>query len=272
MQWARPSRRGVLLGALGLLGSGGSVEGGVDGEEGLRERALARYWARRPRHWGLDVPGVISRSDISGVISGSEGEAVALTFDACGGRVHRYDEDLIEVLRREQVPATLFINQEWAEANPDITQDLVDDPLFEIANHGDRHVPLSVRGWVAYGVPGTEHVSAAFDEIRGPHLFFQSRYGVTPRWFRPGTAHCDEVAADLARWLGTPVVGLSVNADWGATASADQVANNVVQAGPGDIVLGHFNHPGSGTAAGISRAIEILREREVSFARLQDVL
>lgn len=96
--------------------------------------------------------------------------------------------------------------------------------------------------------------------------------GEPPRFFRSGTAHYDDVAVRIVDALGLITVNFDINADAGATFSAEQVAAAVRQATPGSICLGHFNRPGSGTAEGVRRAIPALREAGRSFARLGDVL
>jgi peptidoglycan/xylan/chitin deacetylase (PgdA/CDA1 family) len=104
-----------------------------------RDTIVARYGQSRPTVWGLEVPQVTTR------LTTSE-RVVALTFDARGGPGGSdYDERLIRILRRNQAPATLFINSRWIDANPGVIAELASDPLFEIANHGTRHCPLSQR-------------------------------------------------------------------------------------------------------------------------------
>src|SRR5258708_792652 len=92
------------------------------------------------------------------------GRVIALTFDACGGPGGSgYDQALIDFLRRRQVPATLFLNSRWIDANPAAFHLLAAEPLFEIGNHGTRHRPLSVTGRSAYGIPGTRSAGEAYD-------------------------------------------------------------------------------------------------------------
>jgi peptidoglycan/xylan/chitin deacetylase (PgdA/CDA1 family) len=94
------------------------------------------------------------------------GMAVALTFDACDGPGGwSYDGVLIEFLRQEQILATPFLNARWIDANPRVFNDLAADPLFDIANRGTRHLPLSVQGRSAYGIPGTADVGEVYDEV-----------------------------------------------------------------------------------------------------------
>lgn len=75
---------------------------------------------------------------------------VALTFDAdmtsrmlaelkSGKVASWYNEDIIAILRKEHVPATLFLTGLWIETYAAATKDLSNDPLFELANHSYSH-------------------------------------------------------------------------------------------------------------------------------------
>lgn len=271
------TRRGLLGGAAAtaLLGVGAVVAGPAPAQARWwtsmprREEVTAKFGRRVPQQWGTASTGVISRFRTD--TRWGRG-AVALTFDACGGGALGYDADLIATLRRRKVPATLFVNRRWAEANPRTFGSLASDPLFEIANHGQRHIPLSVRGWSAYGIRGTRTLIEAYEEIYYPQSYFNRFWDLNPQWFRPGTAYTDEVAAAMARYIGMPVVGFSVNGDGGATFSSSQVATAIGGARAGDIVLAHFNRPAGGTAEGLDRAITTLRRRGLTFRRLRAVL
>ena len=221
-----------------------------------------------PREGGQEVTGVITRFDPQG------GKLLALTFDACGGGVKGsgYDEELIDLLRSERIPATLFINARWIRSNPDIFTELSSDPLFEIANHGFEHKPLSVNGKEAYGIKGTGNAMEAAWEIEGGAAAIYEVIGKRPLFFRSGTNHYDEVAVRIAGDLGQRVTGCSVNGDAGATNSARQVLEELLSARTGDIVLMHMNRPGGQTAEGVASAIEALKEKGFSFVRLFEVL
>lgn len=222
------------------------------------------YAARSPGAFGLDVRGVISRLD--------QQTGVALTFDACGGSGGGtgYDSELIGFLRQRSVPATLFLNQRWVLANPALASELAAEPLFEIECHGTRHLPLSLTGQAAYGIAGTANAGEAFDELTGSHEWFRSTLGRPPWFFRSGTAHVDEASAAMARELGRPVANFSVNADYGATAAPGVVAQALRGVRAGDIVIGHMNRPGRGTAAGVAQAVPALLDKGVSFVRLRE--
>ncbi|WP_259316475.1 polysaccharide deacetylase family protein [Kitasatospora xanthocidica] len=231
-----------------------------------RAEVVERYGALAPAEWGLDVSGVITELP--------EGEsAMALTFDACGGPGGSgYDADLIDALRAHGVPATLFLNARWIDANPDEFEQLAADPLFEIGNHGTVHRPLSVTGRSAYGIAGTRGVGEVYDEVAGNAEKLTGLLGHPPRFFRSGTAHYDDVATRVVADLGQRVAGFTVNGDDGATLRSAEVRREVASAPPGAIVIGHMNRPGGGTAPGVAAAVPGLLAAGRRFVRLSDVL
>jgi len=225
---------------------------------------VAEFSGRRPLDWGLGVAGVITSTPAA---------QLALTFDACGGPGGAgCDHRLLDTLRRLGVPATLFVNQRWIEANPGVARELAADPLFELANHGSRHCPLSVTGRRAYGIPGTAGVGQVYHEIMDNQAVLRGLTGRAPRFFRPGTAFYDDVGVAITRRTGLLPVNFSVNADAGATLPAPAVAAALAKASAGDIVIAHFNKPGSGTAAGFELALPRMLAHGAAFAQLGRVL
>lgn len=228
-----------------------------------RKRVVAELGRREPKHFGMFLDGMVTRGR----------RRTALTFDACGGpRGAHYDEKLITTLRRREVPATLFLNARWIEAFPSVAAELAADPLFELANHGHQHCPLTVRGQKAYGIPGTTSVGAAYDEIVRGMDAVAALTGSRPRLFRPGTAWADDVGLAVARAMGVRVVSFSINVDEGATASTSTVAENLGLVRSRSITLAHFNHPEGKTAEGLARALPGLLEEGRRFVRLSDAL
>ncbi|MFF2955192.1 polysaccharide deacetylase family protein [Kitasatospora sp. NPDC057965] len=229
-----------------------------------RAAVTTRYAAAAPTSWGLDVPGVLT------ALPGAA-RAIALTFDACGGSGGSgYDAALIDTLRAHAVPATLFLNARWIDANPEVFANLAADPLFEIANHGTAHRPLSVTGRSAYGIAGTRDPGEVYDEVAGNLAKLTALLGRPPRFFRSGTAHYDDVATRIAADLGQRIAGFSTNADGGATLPAAQVQRELADAEPGGIVIAHMNRPASGTARGVAAALPALLAAGRTFTRLSD--
>jgi peptidoglycan/xylan/chitin deacetylase (PgdA/CDA1 family) len=231
-----------------------------------RKALIRRYSGKKPTAWGEAVPRVVRRLPTTDRV-------VALTLDACGGRVGSgYDAELIETLQRKRVPATLFINARWIEANPRKFRKLAADPLFEIANHGTEHRPLSVTGRSVYGIAGTASVAEVIDEVAVNQRLITKLTGAAPAFFRSGTAYYDDVAVRIVSDLGLRVVNFNVLGDAGATYSASQVATAMLSSSPGSIILAHMNRPDHGTAEGIHAALPNLRKRGFRFVHVSEYL
>lgn len=235
----------ALAGTAAALGTGIALPA-VSAASGVDPGAVAALDAEvRPTQWGMSLPGIATTFAPSG-------RQLALTFDACD---RACDDSLLDTLQRNSVPALVFVCSKWIDANPGRTEQLAANPLFEIGNHGTRHVPLSVTGRSAYGIAGTKSASEAVDEVWSNQTRLQALTGTAPDFFRTGTAHYDDVAVRIVHDLGLTPVGFSVNADNGATSPAPAVSAAITRAAPGSIVLAHVNHPESGTGAGVGAAI-----------------
>ncbi|MFC8521470.1 polysaccharide deacetylase family protein [Pseudarthrobacter sp. NPDC057230] len=187
-------------------------------------------------------------------------------MDFCGGPDgSAMDMLLLKALRQSEIPATLFLNSRWIRANPSVSRELANDPLFELANHGSAHSPLSVNGKSAYGIPGTKGVEEIYDEIITSNAVLEDLTGRPQRFFRPGTAYLDDVAAQMVHALGLTPVGFSINGDGGATFTASIVARELSAATPRDIVIVHGNHPEGGTAQGLLQALGTTRALKDKF-------
>ena len=230
----------------------------------LKRSIVAAFSDRKPVLWGDTITGVRTRLD-------TKEKVLALTLDACGSAKGKgVDAALMDFLTREKIPATLFINARWVDANPELFRKLAANPLFEIANHGLLHKPASVTGRSVYGIAGTRNVAELVEEIELNAGKIEAITGKRPKLYRSGTAYYDEVAVEISGKLGHQVAGFSVLGDAGATFSAGQVKNALLKSVPGDIIICHMNHPESGTGAGIIAAVPELKQRGFSFVRMSD--
>lgn len=223
-----------------------------------------KYINSIPNQWGEKVDGVISRID-------TKEKIIALTFDACGeGAGKAYDSKLISYLIKENIPATLFINARWIDANPATFKMLAENELFEIENHGYEHKPLSVNGKSAYNIKGTNNIDEIINEVYKNEQKIQELTGRKPKYFRSGTAYYDEVAVKIVKELGEKPVNFNIIGDAGATFSPDQIKNASLAAGNGSIIIYHMNHPEKGTADGIIQTIPSLKEKGFRFVKLEN--
>ncbi|MBV5339714.1 MAG: polysaccharide deacetylase family protein [Deltaproteobacteria bacterium] len=232
--------------------------------ESLKQLYTEQYFDVVPSQWGEKVSGVRTRLD-------TEDKVIALTFDACGSaRGKGADSELLNFLIREQIPATLFINARWIDANPELFKQLAANPLFEIGNHGNLHKPASVIGRSVYGISGTKNIGELVDEIELNARKIEAISGTRPKLYRSGTAYYDEIAVQISQGLGQEVAGYSLLGDAGATWSAAQVKAALLKAVPGDIALLHMNHPEAGTGTGTIAAVPELQRRGFRFVRMSE--
>ncbi len=240
------------------------MDSGWSQEMKMKQRILSAFTGRVPKEWGERVRGVKTRLN-------TDQKVLALTFDACGGPGGSgYDGKLIEYLESEKIPATLFISGRWMEANPEIFKMLSKNPLFEIENHGLNHKPCSAIDRSVYGILGTRSVGEIVDEIESNALNILSLTGRKPKYYRPGTAFCDEICVEIANALGYEVVNFNVPGDGGATYSKRQAKEALWNTPPSSIILMHMNHPAGETAEGVMAAIPELKKRGFKFAKLSE--
>ncbi|MFF3569762.1 polysaccharide deacetylase family protein [Nocardia jiangxiensis] len=230
---------------------------------GVQPTAVAAaHTGQRPAAWAMAMPGIITTFVPAG-------RQMALTFDACGGPGNdEMNEVLMNFLISQRIPATLFLNERWIDADPARAESLANNPLFEIGNHGTRHCPLSVTGRSVYNIRGTASPQQAVDEVWGNHERLIRLTGRAPRFFRTGTAHYDDIAVKIVHKLGETPVGFSINADAGATFGSAQIQREMAAAVPGAISIAHMHRPKSGTAPGMLAAIPRLRSAGYEFVHL----
>jgi peptidoglycan/xylan/chitin deacetylase (PgdA/CDA1 family) len=232
----------------------------------LKADIVASFAGTPAGRWGEFVTGVdeklVTRKRI-----------VAFTFDACGGKNgNGFDKELIDFLRDEKIPATLFVTGKWIDEQFDFFISLSRDTLFEIENHGLNHKPCSIKGESAYGIHGTATIEEAFDEIEANARKIEAITNHLPRFYRSATAFIDEACSSMAARLGiTPISYLVLSGDAVPFAPASVIEENVVKKiVPGAIIIMHFNHPEWNTKEAMEKIVPKLRQMGYTFALLKD--
>ncbi len=197
-------------------------------------------------------------------------QRVALTLDACSGR---FDDDLIEFLIRNRIPATIFATKKWLLKNPQgvaIIKAHLD--LFDVENHGENHIPAVIgRGKKVYGIPGEPDILHLRREVSEGAKAITDIIGVAPRWYRGATAEYDAPAVDEIGKMGYKIAGFSINADAGASLGRKAIVKRLQNVRSGDVIIAHMNKPASDSAEGLSVGLlELLHQRFV-FVRLDQV-
>jgi len=224
-----------------------------------------RYYGKKPTRFSQSLPGVKTRINTNEKI-------VAVTLDACGGKKgNKYDRELIEFLRQNQIPATLFMTSLWIDENREITSELSKDSLFEIENHGYRHKPASVNGSVIYKRRGTKSPGELYDEIELNAVKIQSLTGKRPVFYRPGTAYFDDVAVKISYDLNHVPMNFSVVSGDAAGFSAKRMERRILkQVKNGSVIIAHMNRPGKGLCPAMKRSLLKLKADGYRFVKLSE--
>ncbi len=232
----------------------------------LKEKVVAEYAHSSPGKWGEFVAGVDEELV-------TKQKIIAFTFDACGGKNgNGYDAQLIDFLRKERIPASLFVTGKWIDANYKSFLNLAIDSLFEIENHGFNHQPCSVDGESEYGIHGTKNIPDAIDEIEANALKIERITGRKPRFYRSATAFTDEACAKIAKQLGITIISFDVlSGDAVPKTNKSTIIKNVLNhVSPGAIIIMHFNRPKWNTFEAMKEIVPALRKSGYKFVRLQD--
>ena len=189
---------------------------------------------------------------------------VSITFD--DGPNPRATPAILDVLRRERVPATFFVLGRHAERWPELVRRAADEG-HQLGNHGYWHRKLHRRG------PGYVR-----DDLgRGTESIAGASGGVCPRHFRAPHGFRSPWVTPIARSLGQRTVGWSLGVWDSARPGAAEIARRAREGMHAGSIL--LLHDGDGydaegdrrqTAEALPLIIGGLRARELRFATLPD--
>lgn len=200
--------------------------------------------------------------------SGDAAGRVALTLDACEGKT---DYRILDTLVENRIPATIFVTAKWLKRNGAALAVLRAHPdLFELENHGARHIPAIDRPVKVYGLKAAGSADAVQAEVDGGATALTATGGPAAHWFRGATAKYTPSAIELIHKLGFRVAGYSLNADGGSLLGAATTEKRVAKAKDGDVIIAHINQPTHAAGAGLVKGLLALKARGVTFVRLED--
>ncbi len=209
-------------------------------------------------------------------------KVVALTFDADmtpkmlnqlkKNKVSSwYNKDVIDVLEKANVPATLFLTGMWVQAYPEITTQLSSNTLFEIANHSYSHPAFSSP---CYGLSKLTEPND-LSEITKTEELLSKQTAHHSNFFRfPGLCY-DDNDLELATSHGYIVIGGDVHGNDGFEKNTSKIVSQVVShVKPGSIVVMHMmggpNAPHTGDA--LPAIIEKLKKEGYEFVTVSQLL
>jgi len=190
--------------------------------------------------------------------------AVAITFDACATRTHGYgfDRAVYEILKKAEVPTTIFVSGRWVDFHPAEMAELARDPLVAFGDHSYDHPHMTHLPPARMGAE-IDQTEAAL-----------ARYGKKSVAFRPPFGDWSGRMIDVVRERGLPTVTWDVvSGDPSArTTKAGMIRNVVDHARAGSIVIFHINGRGRRTAEALPEILRDLRARGLRFVSLADLL
>ena len=189
---------------------------------------------------------------------------IALTFDACPtGKADEYDLQVIDILLKEQVPATLFLSGRWVEKNVEKAKFLATQPLFEIANHTNYHPHLLEK---------TD--DRIIREFKNSQAEIKKVTGKRPRYFRPPFGEVDEHVAELAKKAGLVTVQYDIaSGDPDPDLSSKRIVRVLLRdAQGGSIIVFHMNRNGVHTAEFLPEIIDGLRKKGFTLVTVGEML
>jgi peptidoglycan-N-acetylglucosamine deacetylase len=209
---------------------------------------------------------------------------IALTFDFCEqpGEIAGYEGAIVDYLRQNKIKATLFVGGKWMATHLARTEQLLSDPLFEMASHGLAH--RNTRRLSGYdlrreiGGPSFIYSSARsrFASAQCAAPFKQTIASIPPslRLFRfPfGACHPEGLAAVSEQGMTAIQWDVSTG-DPSPSQSAAAIANVMVsRTRPGSIIIAHANGRGHNTAAALPLAIPKLKAMGYTFVTVSELI
>jgi peptidoglycan-N-acetylglucosamine deacetylase len=211
---------------------------------------------------GSPVKAVTQRGPIRRVETAAP--EVALTFDACATRTHGYgfDRAVYEILKRERIPATIFVSGRWVDFHPTEMTELARDPLIGFGDHSYDHPHMNQLTPARQGAEIGQTEAAL------------ARYGKKSVAFRPPFGDWNQRMIDVVHERGLPTVTWDVvSGDPSIKTTTPRLIRNVLDhARPGSIVIFHINGRGHHTAEALPTILRELRARGLRFVPLAELL
>lgn len=184
---------------------------------------------------------------------------VCLTFDISWG--NQTLPKVLEILEKNQVPATFFCSGPWATQNPDALKSIYNKG-HEIASHGDRHINLSQY---PKAVVETNLIKAHRDLLTVVDK-------VAP-YFRPPNGDYDDLVIDTAREVGFETVIWSVDSlDWKNPGPDYMIKRVLSKVFPGAILLFHASDSSKQIHLALPEIIKGLRAKGLKPVLLSQLM
>lgn len=210
---------------------------------------------------------------------------VALTFDLCelADQTAGYDGAVVAALRAAEAKATFFAGGKWMRSHAKRAMELLTDPRFEIGSHAWTHgnfgqlSPEAMEREIVwtqaqYAILRAEAAKLARE--RGVPEAAIAAIPVAPTLFRFPYGRCRPQALEMLARHGLAAIQWSLTSrDPEPATTAEAIVKTVMdRVRPGDIIIGHANGNGHGTAQALPTLIARLRERGYTLVTVCELL
>lgn len=186
----------------------------------------------------------------------SQKKAVALMVNVAWGTEHL--EDMLEILDKEGIKATFFLDGSWLNKNQELAKELVKKG-HEIGNHGYTH-PLMSK-------VSSERVEREI--TRTEDLIYQT-LKIHSKWFAPPAGDFNQQVIDLAAKSNMKTVLWTCDTvDWKKSSSPEMMVNRVKKIEPGMLLL---THPTDRTVVALPNIIEEVKKKGLVLTNVGEVL
>jgi len=195
----------------------------------------------------------------------TEKKVVALTFDACATTLqdNDFDRRVWDILKKEEVPVTIYLSGRWVETHLTEAKELAAAPFVEFGNH-------------TYAHPRLPRVSPKrlTSEIELAQTLIFEPLGKPALTLRPPAGAWNVNVVRAARMHKLPVVLWDVvSGDAGGHVSAARMVEVVLaETKPGSIIIFHINGRGPFTHDAIPPILEGLRKKGFDFVTVSSLL
>jgi peptidoglycan/xylan/chitin deacetylase (PgdA/CDA1 family) len=211
---------------------------------------------------------------------------VAITFDLCETHfeVAGYQGGIVDYLRQNNVKATFFAGGKWLLTHRERAEQLMSDPLFEVANHSWEHRNLRRLSGAALKAE-IENAQLAYEEVRAELETKQcmARDTITPAaehapkrmsYLRFPYGACNPASLEAVEQEGLVPIQWDVAAGDPAPGESAAEMTRVVLASvqPGSIVIFHANGRGWHTDAALPRIVSELKAQGYEFVTIPELL
>src|SRR5699024_9040644 len=188
-------------------------------------------------------------------------KVVYLTFD--NGYEEGYTDDILDVLKEEDVPAAFFVTGHYVDSEPELVKRMVDEGHI-VGNHSYTHPDLTTVT--------KDAMKKELESVQEQVAAISGQKQLT--YMRPPKGAFNEQSMKWANELGyTHIFWSLAFVDWNTDAQkgGDYAFDQIMkQMHPGAIVLMHT--VSSDNADALSKLIMVLKDQGYQFKRLDDMV